>query len=322
MPQTGHHHHKDHDHGDGHAHTAGAHAGHGHDLRHINRRRLGWAALLTGGFMVVEVGGGYLSGSLALLADAGHMFADFAALALAWFGARLSERPADWKRTYGFDRFSVLVAFVNGLSLFVIAGLILFEAVQRFGHPPVIAGPLMLTVAGVGLLVNVAAFFMLHGADRSNLNVRGAVVHVMGDLLGSVAAIVAAAIIIIAGWEIADPILSVLVAVLILRGGWSVVRDAGHILLEAAPAEMDSREIRSDLIANVAEVDDVHHVHIWSISEERSMMTLHAQICEDAVAENVTAAIKQRLARQFGMDHVTVEIERGECADTSVDTGT
>src|SRR5690606_13401351 len=175
-----------------------AHAGQGHEA--LNRTRLGWAALLTAGFMVAEVAGGLLSGSLALLADAGHMFTDCAALALAWFATGLAERPADWKRTYGFDRFAVLVAFVNGLALFVIAAFIVYEAATRLFEPVAVAGPLMLGVAVAGLAVNVAAYFVLHGADRENLNVRGAALHVLGDLLGSAAAILAAAIIILTGW--------------------------------------------------------------------------------------------------------------------------
>jgi cobalt-zinc-cadmium efflux system protein len=299
-----------HAHAPGHAHAHGA-GGHGAP----DRTRLGWAALLTAGFMAVEIAGGVVSGSLALLADAGHMFTDVASLALAWFAAGLAERPADWKRTYGFDRFAVLVAFVNGLALFVIAAFIVYEAVTRLFEPVAVAGPLMLGVAAAGLAVNVVAFLVLHGADRENLNVRGAALHVMGDLLGSAAAILAALVIILTGWTPADPILSVLVALIILRSGWHVVRDAGHILLEGAPAGIDTRKVSADLVASVEGLADVHHVHAWSISQERKMMTLHARIDDDTPPEQVIRAVKQRLRDTLGVRHVTVEIERGPCAD-------
>ncbi len=291
------------------------HAHDGHDHSELNQTRLGWAALLTAGFMLAEILGGYFSGSLALLADAGHMFTDFASLGLAWFAARLIRRPADWKRTYGFDRFAVLVAFVNGLALFVIAAFIVFEAIGRLFEPQPVAGPLMLGIAVTGLLVNILAFLVLHGADRSNLNVRGAALHVLGDLLGSVAAILAAGIIIWTGWTPADPLLSVLVAVLILRSGWVVVRESGHILLEAAPEEIDRRDISSDLVENLEGLEDVHHVHVWSISQERRMATLHARLREGAEPEAVINAIKQRMSNKFDLGHTTVEIEQTRCAD-------
>src|SRR5919106_6791085 len=202
-----------------------------------NERRMGLAAGLTGGFMVAEVVGGIVAGSLALLADAGHMLTDFASLALAWFGFRLSRRPADWKRTYGFDRFQVLVAFANGLALFAIAAWIIYEGIARLMTTPAVSGGIMVVVAVLGLLVNVAAFLLLQGADRENLNVRGAAIHVLGDLLGSVAALAAGAVILLTGWTPIDPLLSLVVAAIIVRSGWRVVADAGHILLEGAPAE-------------------------------------------------------------------------------------
>ncbi len=188
-----------------------------------NQRRVGWAALLTGGFMVVEAVGGVLSGSLALLADAGHMLTDAAALALAWLAFRIARRPSDWKRTYGFHRFQVLAAYSNGLTLFFIALAIAYEAFQRLREPAEVLGGPMLAVAVLGLVVNIAAFLVLHGADRESLNVRGAMLHVLGDLLGSAAAIVAALVILWTGWTPIDPLLSVLVAVLILRSAWFLV---------------------------------------------------------------------------------------------------
>jgi len=286
-----------------------------------NRRRLAWAAALTGLFLLVEIVGGLISGSLALLADAGHMFTDLAALLLAWFAMRIAARPADWKWTYGFDRVSILAAFVNGLALFVIAGMIVFEAVERLLAPQEVAGGLMLSVAVAGLAVNLVAFALLHGGTANNLNMRGAALHVMGDLLGSVAAIVGAGIIMATGWMPIDPILSVLVALLILRSAFMLVREAGHILLEGAPRGLDRRHLASALCKKVPGLTGIHHVHIWSLSEERRMATFHACIAEDAEAAEVLAGIRDRLDTDFGIDHVTVEIECGSgrtceaCAD-------
>ena len=282
-----------------------------------NERRMGLAALLTGLFMFAEVAGGLVSGSLALLADAGHMLTDFASLALAWFGFRLARRPADWMRTYGFDRFQVLVAFANGLSLFAISIWIAYEAYQRLGQTRAVAGGIMVVVAVLGLLVNIGAFLLLQGADRENLNVRSAAVHVLGDLLGSVAALVAGAVILLTGWTPIDPLLSLLVAAIILHSGWKVVEASAHILLEGAPRELDTRNIGPDLIANVPGVEDVHHVHVWSITEARRMVTLHALICEGQDSDRTVKAIKERLHAQFGLDHATIEIEHRACADAT-----
>lgn len=277
-----------------------------------NQKRLAAAAALTGLFLVAEVVGGIWSGSLALLADAGHMFTDFAALLLAFVAMRIAARPATWKWTYGFDRVSILAAFVNGLALFVIAVLIVVEAVERLMAPSDVAGGLMLGVAITGLIVNIACFALLHGGAKDNLNMRGAVLHVMGDLLGSVAAIVAAGIIMATGWMPIDPILSVLVAVLILRSAAMLVREAGHILLEGAPRGLDWRHIAEALCASVPGLAGIHHVHVWSLSEERRMATFHAVIATGAEPDVVLAAIRARLKSDFAIDHVTVEIEQGE----------
>jgi cobalt-zinc-cadmium efflux system protein len=296
--------HGSHDHG---------HSGHGAPAD--NERRMGLAALITGAFMFAEVAGGIMAGSLALLADAGHMLTDFASLALAWFGFRLSRRPADWKRTYGFDRFQVLVAFANGLALFAIAGWIVYEAAMRLMTTPQVSGGIMVVVAALGLVVNIAAFMLLQGADRENLNVRGAAIHVLGDLLGSVAALVAGGVILFTGWTPIDPLLSIVVAAIIVRSGWRVVADAGHILLEGAPAELDTRAIGPDLVANVKGLESVHHVHVWSITQSRRMVTLHACIGTKSQPDRLIKDIKARLKSAFGLDHATIEIECGECAD-------
>ncbi|MEZ5854096.1 MAG: cation diffusion facilitator family transporter [Hyphomicrobiaceae bacterium] len=281
----------------------------------MSEQRLGLAALLTGAFMLAEVAGGLVSGSLALIADAGHMMTDFASLGLAWFGFRLARRPADWRRSYGWDRFSVLAAFTNGIALFAVAAWIVVEAYHRLGSGAEVLGGVMLWVAAAGLGVNVLVFWMLSGGDRDNLNVRAAMLHVAGDLLGSIAALVAAAVILTTGWTPIDPILSVLVALIILRSAWAVVAASGHILLEGAPDGIDSRAIADDLTDSVPGVVDVHHVHAWAISQERPMVTLHARVEESAAIDVVTAAVKLRLRERHGIAHATVEIERSACAD-------
>ncbi len=283
-----------------------------------NARRIFWALLLTGGFMVVEVIGGVISGSLALLADAAHMLVDTVALLFAWIAFRVSRRPADRARTYGYHRFPVLAAFANGVGLFFIVAWIFVEAAGRLAAPSaVLAGP-MLAVAGVGLAVNIAAFAILHGADRSNLNVRGALLHVLGDMLGSAAAVAAAVVILTTGWTPIDPLLSILVGLLVLRSAWFLVRDAAHVLLEGTPERLDVREIGPDLVAHLAVVEDVHHVHAWSLSQDRSLLTLHARIADGASPDAAVAAIQDRLAERFDIGHVTVQIELEGCTDEPV----
>jgi cobalt-zinc-cadmium efflux system protein len=293
---------------------------HSHSHRHDNNeRRMGLAAIITGLFMLVEVAGGVVSGSLALLADAGHMLTDLGSLSLAWFGFRLARRPADWKRTYGFDRFQVLIAFTNGIALFAIAAWIVYEAAERLSSPQPVAGGIMVAVGAAGLVVNMVAFALLHGADRENLNVKSAAIHVLGDLLGSVAALIAGAVILFTGWTPIDPLLSILVAIIVLRSGWKVVEASGHILLEGAPHELDTRHIEPDLVANIPGVLGVHHVHVWSITQERRMVTMHACVDKGLAGDRMVKAIKQRLHERFGLDHATVEIEHGECADATAE---
>ncbi len=290
---------------------------HGHDHAnshggHANERALLIATGLTGGFMLAEVAGGLISGSLALLADAGHMLTDFASLALALAALRIARRPADWKRTYGFDRFSILAAFVNGLSLFAIAAWIVVEAVQRLRAPSEVLGGLMLWVAVAGLVVNILAFWVLSRGDSENLNVRAAALHVAGDLLGSVGALVAALVIIFTGWTPIDPILSVAVALIILRSAWKVVRESGHILLEATPRGFDRREMAEALQAEVPGVFSVSHVHAWSITQERPMLTMEVAVAPGHDFRTVRAAIGRVLEDRFRVGHATVELTEAE----------
>lgn len=291
----------------GHDHGRGGHAHRHHG--NANERRTFWAALITCAFMVAEAVGGILSGSLALIADAAHMLTDAAALALAWAAFRMARRPATRTHSYGYGRFQILAAFTNGIALLFVTGWIAYEAVARLLEPVEVLSGIMLTVAMTGLVVNIAVFWVLHGADRESLNIRGALLHVMGDLLGSVAAVAAALIIMATGWTAADPILSVFVACLILAAALRLVRDSARILLQATPHQLDPGAIIEDLERNVATISGVHHVHVWSLTERRTIVTLHARLADPALAERAIAEIGVRLKDRFGIDHVTVQVE-------------
>jgi cobalt-zinc-cadmium efflux system protein len=276
------------------------------------------AGCLTFAFMAVEVAGGLLTGSLALIADAGHMLTDSVSLGLSWYAFHLAGRPATQRLTYGFDRVKTLVAYTNGLAIFVIAGWIVYEAIERLMAPPQVMGGMMLVVAVAGLIVNIAGFLILRGGDHGSLNMRGAILHVLGDLLGSAAAIVAALVIMATGWMPIDPILSVFVAVLILSTAWSLVKDAGHVLLEGTPDRMDRDEIVADMTKHFPEVREIHHVHVWSLDGSRNVATLHACLKEGTDAHGIVVAMKRRLAEKHGIGHATIETEFGECTDLSV----
>jgi cobalt-zinc-cadmium efflux system protein len=305
------HRHGRHDHGD-HGHAGHVHRPTGADAEH----RILWAMALTGGFMIAEVVGGILSGSLALLADAGHMLTDVAALALAHAGIRFGQRPADPRRSYGYRRLEVLAAFVNGIVLLALTAWIALEAVQRFMMPVEILSGTMLGIAVLGLLANLASFAILRSGAES-VNVAGALAHVVGDLLGSLAAIGAALVIMATGWTPIDPLLSLFVAVLIVRSGWQIVRRAGHILLEGTPEGLDPAAIRTSL-ADVPGVADAHHVHVWSLTSGSPVATLHLRLAPGAQRGIVLLAVKQRLAESFGITHSTVEIDPDDrCADHS-----
>lgn len=296
-----------------HAHT------HGSDIpasSHESERRLLLAMWLTGGFMLVEVVGGLYAGSLALLADAGHMLTDTAALGFAYFAFRVARRPPDPRRSYGYHRFPVLAAFVNGVTLIGIVAWIAVEAVSRLREPVEILDGPMLAVAVVGLVVNLVALRILHGGDQGNLNLRGALLHVLGDLLGSVAAIAAAVVIMLTGWTPIDPLLSLLVAALILRSGIALLRQSGHVLMEGSPEDIDEDTVRAALVSAVPEVDDVHHVHVWSLSPGHPLMTLHAHVRDEADNERVLSEILTCLRQRFGVEHATVQLENGRCLTT------
>jgi cobalt-zinc-cadmium efflux system protein len=293
---------------------------HAHSLDHEgskgNFNRVLIALVLTGSFMIVEVIGGIISGSLALLADAGHMLTDTMALALAAAAFHVSKRPANGNLTYGYQRFQILAAFVNGLSLLLIVGWILYEAVQRFMSPRDILGETMLVVAAAGLVVNLVCFAVLHTGDQDNLNIRGAALHVAGDLLGSVAAIVAAVVIIYTGWTLIDPLLSVAVAFLILRSAWVLVKRSAHVLLEGAPDWLDVSAMQDRIVDAVPGVHEIHHVHVWGLTPQQLMLTMHVSISDAATSQSgVVRGVKKVLADEYGIGHSTIEVDVDGCAD-------
>ena len=293
---------------------------HAHDHAHdgdpsSRRRKLLLAFVLTVLVMVVEVFGGVWSGSLALLADAGHMMVDALALLLAVVGATMAARPADAQRSYGYGRMEVLVGFVNALSQFVLVGWIIYEAVTRLLHPGPILSGVMLVVALVGLAVNVLVLRTLHGHAHDDVNMAGASLHVLGDLLGSLAAVLAALAIRWFGWLWADPVLSLLVSLLILGNAWQLLRRCAHILLEGVPEGVDTAVVEDALRVADPCICSIHHLHVWQLASGSRMATLHAELNEPADGARVLQAIRQILRERFEIEHVTVQIDPGACPD-------
>jgi len=270
-------------------------------------RRLTWVLAITGVFMVAEVVGGLVSHSLALLADAGHMFTDVGALALSVFAIRLAHRPSSERRTYGLVRLEILAALVNGATLLVIAGLILLEAWERLRAPVEIQGVVMLSVAGVGFGVNVAGALLLHAHAHDNLNVRGAYLHVLGDLLGSIGAIVAALIVLATGWSVADPIVSVVIALLILYSAWHLVKEATDVLLESVPAHIDMTAVL-DALRTIEGLDEIHDVHVWTLTSGFVALSAHGVIDDPVEHTRILQEVRDKMAA-LGIEHVTFQIE-------------
>jgi cobalt-zinc-cadmium efflux system protein len=308
---------------------AGSHAGHAHDHAHghpherphgapsfarvpadgpsAQESRLKWVLALTCAFMLVEAIGGWLAHSLALIADAGHMLTDAAALALSLVAMRVARRPPSPEKTYGWVRMEILAALVNGAALLVISGLIVWEAAQRLLEPVSVDGPLLLGVAGAGLVVNLIAVWLLHDHSHGNLNVRGAYLHVLGDLFGSVGALVAGGAILLTGWNPADSIVSVLIALLILASAWRLVREATDVLLEAAPAHIDVAAVRRALEA-IPRLEDVHDLHVWTLASGFVALSGHGILEDPTRHREVLDEIRHRL-QEFGIEHITFQLE-------------
>ncbi|MHA6203102.1 cation diffusion facilitator family transporter [Dyella soli] len=307
------HDHQQHDHAHGHDHDH-AH-GHGHDGASGRERKLIFAFVLTAAMMLVEMVGGFWSGSLALVADAGHMLIDALALLLAVAGAWFARRPADARRSYGYGRLEVLAGFVNALTQFALVAFIAYEAAARLFHPEPILSGMMLVVAVIGLLVNLLVLRTLHGHAHDDINLAGATLHVLGDLLGSVAAVVAALLVRWQGWNWADPVLSLLVSLLILNSAWRLLRRSAHILLEGVPDGMDPGDVAAALRQADPSIRDIHHLHVWQLASGSRMATLHAELHEGDHSGAAISAINSVLAERFGIQHVTVQIDAGDCPD-------
>jgi cobalt-zinc-cadmium efflux system protein len=303
-----------------HAHDHGSH-GHGdhdHDHDHTagaSSKVLGIAFALTASFMLVEFAGGVLAKSLALVADAGHMLTDAAALALAWAAVRIATRPADAKRSFGYQRLRVLATFVNGCALLFIVAWIAFEAIARLLNPVPVNATAILWIGTIGFGINLLVFAMLRRGDSNDMNISAATLHVLGDLLGSAAAIVAAIIILWTGWMPIDPLLSLLVSALIVRTAISLVRRSAHILMEGSPEWLDQGELRRTLEQKIPAIRDVHHVHTWSVGPHETLLTMHALVNGAADQALVLKDTKALLAERFGITHATIQIEVEDCID-------
>ncbi len=264
-------------------------------------------------FMLAEAVGGLLANSLTLLADAAHMLLDASALGISWFAARLTRREANADMSYGYHRSQVVAAFVNGLTLVVLVAWILFEAVSRLRAAESMLPVPVLIIGTMGLAINIVVYRMLHGSQ--NLNVQSAALHVLGDLLGSVAAIAAAVLVLLFDWVYADPLLAIGIAAILSRGAWRVLRESGHILLQGAPTGISVEEIRTALEASVEELRDIHRVHVWSLTSDKPVLTLHASLIDGTDEQTAMGHIKSVLLDRFGIDHSTIQVERGDCVD-------
>ena len=300
-----------HDHDAHRGHRPAAAGGHGHDYRETGRRRLLAALALILSYMGVEVAAGLVSGSLALLADAGHMLTDAGAIGLAIFAIWVANRPASIRRTFGYYRTEVLAALFNAVSLWVLAAWIFFEAFQRFRDVPEVAGWLVLAAGAVGLMVNLIAAWILRRSAGHSLNVAGAFQHVLADLMGSVGVVVAGLLTLAFGWWIADPILSVLIGVLILVSSWRLVVNVFHVLLEGAPARIDMHHLCMSL-ENVEGVTLVHDIHAWTITSGYESLTAHVLVAPDypGELETLRRRLQQVAYHDFGIAHITMQMEQ------------
>lgn len=299
-PGHDHEEHDDHDHAHRHDHH------HGHSHSHAGNS-LKWPLLLTLAFACVEAVGGWYSGSLALMGDAGHMFSDSAALGLAWLGTWIAAKPASQKHSYGLMRAEIIVAFVNCLVMLAVVGAIVFEAIERLQHPQQVHSLEVMVIAFVGLLVNLLVARQLH-QHQDNVNHKAALLHVLGDMLGSVAALAAGAVIYFTGWMMIDPVLSLLISALILFSTFRLLREVLHVLMEGVPSHISIQDVTRAL-QSVPEVQEVHSVHIWSLSSEVSALSAHIVLNDMEQWHEVLNAIRTLLHDRFDIEHVTLQPE-------------
>ncbi|MFQ5529060.1 MAG: cation diffusion facilitator family transporter [Gemmatimonadota bacterium] len=294
---------KSHRHRHGHRHT-----GHVSPGGAENRRRLSITLVLVLIYMVAEVVGGLLTNSLALLADAGHMLSDAAALALALFAIWFAGRPSSTRHTFGYYRTEILAALANGAALFAVAAVVCVEAFQRLGNPPEVEGVLMTGIAGGGLVINLAGLWILHGGRKDSLNVRGAWLHVFTDMLGSVQAIVAGALIVWFDWTWADPVASILIAGLVVYSAWALLKEAVAVLMLSAPIHVDVDSLR-DAICSLSGVVGVCDLHVWTITSGMHSMSAHVIVRDGWGDRDMLRRVRELVHERFGIDHVTIQLE-------------
>ncbi|MEK4144835.1 cation diffusion facilitator family transporter [Paenibacillus sp. FSL M7-0547] len=315
--QQANHDHSNHDHAheghshshEGHNHSHGAH-GHHHFDPSGNKKGLMIALIITVGIMFLEFFGGLITNSLALLSDSGHMLNDASSLALSLVAVWFATKPASPNKTYGFHRFEILAALLNGVTLFVVAGFIIVEAYGRFFEPPAVASGSMMLIASIGLLANVASAWSLmrKGDVKNNINLRSAYLHVLGDALGSVGAIIAGLIMMIFGWYVADPIISVLVALLILRGAWGIIKHTVHVLMEGTPITINPAQVK-EILESIEGVKNVHDLHIWTITSGLDSLSCHILIEEEADDQRILQQAIRLIADHFKIQHTTIQVE-------------
>jgi cobalt-zinc-cadmium efflux system protein len=273
-----------------------------------NHRDLTLTLVLTAVYCVVEFAGGLMTNSLALLSDAGHMFADVAALSVSLFAIRLSQLPPTASKTFGYHRVEILAACVNGLALWLIGGLIFHEAYERFFDPPAVHSVGMIAIAAVGLLVNAASLLVLRRSQAESLNVRAAFVHVFGDAAGSLGAIVAGVVMLLSGWYLADPLVSVGIGLLILYSSWGIVRESVDILMQGTPRGMQIEDVEHCLL-EIAGVCQVHDLHVWTLTSGRYLLSVHLVVADAGTARAVIDAAQTRLRERFDIGHTTVQVD-------------
>jgi cobalt-zinc-cadmium efflux system protein len=293
-----------------HAHSHDHGHSHGHAHHHNgSRRSLFLSFLIISGFMVIEAVGGWLTNSLALLSDAGHMLTDAGALALSLLAIKVGERPPSYTKTFGYRRFEILAALFNGLALWAIVGVILHEAYRRLLAPPDVQAAGMMGVAVIGLIINLVAIYLLHSHKDESINVRGAFLHVLADSLGSVGVLAAGIIIFYTGWTIADPIISLAICALILWSSWGIIRDAVHILLLGVPMHIDYRQVENAILDH-EDVCCLYDLHIWSIASGQEAVSAHVVVPDGFKGhKELLENIMKSLHKKFGIDHTTIQIE-------------
>jgi cobalt-zinc-cadmium efflux system protein len=276
--------------------------------RHIEIRRLKLALALSCVYFFAELIGGFLTNSLALLSDAGHMLSDIGALTLSLFAFRIAKRPATVSSTFGYHRVEILAALFNGLTLWLIVGVIFAAAYNRFLDPPPVESYGMMVVASVGLLVNIVAGAVLYGSHHHNLNLRGAFLHVVSDALGSVGAITASLIMLFTGWYVADPVISILIGLLILHASWNLVKESLSVLMQAVPKGIRLEDVQRCL-EEVEGVSKVHDLHVWAVTSDLFTLSAHAVVENGGDFHQVLNGIEEVLKQRFNIEHTTIQLE-------------